>query len=464
MNKKLQLFAFIIIIIISYCTKTIDDCVEDFELLKESECQSLNGEKSGEQCYLINNECVSKKPPTTPVYSDCKDYKDGKKEVCEALTQILTDPNYKCVLEGSECKKVLHECSDFLESSECTTITDTEENQKICYFVKGKCEEHFKTCEEIKDKSICDSNILPTEKKTKRCKWSNSKCDEIDRTCEDDYIQGLTPECTTYTLTDENKQCIYNKLTGKCIENYKTCASGNGESKKCNAILYIDSSGEVDYTQKCDLNEENQCVNVAKTCNEYNEYKNEYLKISIDCNSFSIVGKDNNKQCLLIDGICTEDYPDCTSYKGKDSATCKKIKASTVGEKCDIVEEQCKSIPKTCSDFKLDSLKAFCTRKNPYFTNKCSYSNGNCKEEKKTCKDLASSSEVTQLACEGAITSDSTKKCEIKPDKSGCQEVDIPQDNTKASSKSSNSKDENTNGADKINSIIVFTFICLLLL
>ena len=81
--------------------------------------------------------------------------------------------------------------------------------------------------------------------------------------------------------------------------------------------------------------------------------------------------------------------------------------------------------------------------------------------KKKTCLELASSPGVTKSICEAVSTSDfSKKKCEIKSDKSGCQEVDISQENPKTSSGSSASEQSSS---ENMKSKMLFAFLCLFL-
>ena len=55
--------------------------------------------------------------------------------------------------------------------------------------------------------------------------------------------------------------------------------------------------------------------------------------------------------------------------------------------------------------------------------NKCTYSENTCRETIKTCLELAGEQNVDENICQKATTSSSDKKCVLRENKSGCEEI-----------------------------------------
>lgn len=451
MNRKLSL----IILSILISSTVLEDC-DDFIDDKEYYCEQLEQNDGDTKCTLVDNNCKSVK-----IYTECESYTGGIKRECEAIKP--TDYNFYCVLEGNSCKKKLYQCTDFTTKSQCRNIIDSSSSvTHRCFYLDNICKEHKDDCETIENESECKSNIPPTN--TKKCVWKGptEKCKEEDRTC-DDYIFGISADCTLLKPNGENI-CINDPINGRCIDSSWDCESES--EKTCTSRLSVDTDNKiVKYNYECKL-ENDLCIPKQKSCTQYIP---EYLSFSLECESDFTVSEENSKKsCVLINENCLEEYKTCEAYNevaNKDSNTCKKIKLANYKKKCDYLSEQCTTVNRKCSELnEVEILKDKCEIIKPSFS-RCVYSNGNCAEQKKTCLDLASTSTVSKSVCENAITSDSkTKKCEIKSDNSGCQEVNIPQDSPNKSNSNDNTETGNQSGAKNINSKIIFVFFCLLIL
>lgn len=455
MNKKLSLFI-LSILITSTVLQDCDDFIED----KQTLCQSLEKNDGDTMCTLVDNNCKSVK-----IYTECESYTGGIRSECEAIKPSDYN-NFYCFLDGNTCKKKLYKCTDFTTSSQCRNIIDTSSSPAIthrCIYLDNNCKEHKDDCEDIEDETECNSNIPPTN--TKKCEWKGptDKCKEVDRTC-NDYISGISADCILLKPNGDNI-CINDPINGRCIDSSWDCESES--EKACNSRLSVDEDNKiVKYNYECKP-ENSLCKPKQKSCTQYIPEYSSLLNCEID---FIVSEENSKKSCVLINNNCIEEYKTCEAYNAvtnKDSGTCKNIKLADYRQKCDYISDQCKTVNRKCSELnEVEILKDKCEVIKPSFS-RCVYSNGNCDKQKKTCLELASASRVTKSVCEDAITSDSkTKKCEIKSDNFGCQEVDIPHDTPTPNNSNSNDNTEtgNQSGGNNINSKIIFAFFYLLFL
>ena len=94
------------------------------------------------------------------------------------------------------------------------------------------------------------------------------------------------------------------------------------------------------------------------------------------------------------------------------------------------IKSKCELKDKECPDFEMDDYKDLCSSQYSSSSTHCIYSNSVCKEIKKTCLELANDPYLNEEICSEATTSDmNRKKCSLKSDNSGCEEVDKPNQN-----------------------------------
>ena len=84
-----------------------------------------------------------------------------------------------------------------------------------------------------------------------------------------------------------------------------------------------------------------------------------------------------------------------------------------------------------------------------------------CLENNKSCSELSSEAGVTKEICESASSSQS-KKCSIKSDGSGCEEVDIPKESS--ASQANDGEDNQTSSTGNLKSKSIFVLLFLLFL
>lgn len=425
MNRKLLV---LILSVILSITHQIPHC-DDFEQEKIEECESYTPEDGG-TCKLIGNVCQN-------VYLDCSVYNSDETK-CNNL--IPYGKKYsKCHYESSSCTQVLKECSAFDgDKDNCGDIAEAGSTpaSRKCRLIDNKCTELKGTCLELGQEDCLDT-VRPLDAKVLTCSWDTEsrECKDIKRYC-DQYIGKNAEECTGLRIRDTsavaaNKKCIYDSSNNVCSENYDQCSRA--------------TSAE-------------DCVKIYPLTSDYQILK------GFQC----VWGKTTDSPSTDICHKELKDYkwPSCSSVESADpefvmtSDICKKLE--TPGE-CvfgsGTIKCTDKVIVKKCSDFVVTSLKDKCENITPDFTKKCILSNSECLEKKKSCNELSEANGVTSDICEAALT-ESNKKCSLKSDKSGCEEVDI----TQAQSNNGESEDNNSNGADNINSKLIFVFLCLLFL
>ena len=122
--------------------------------------------------------------------------------------------------------------------------------------------------------------------------------------------------------------------------------------------------------------------------------------------------------CVYSNGKCDFSFKSCSSYTGKDSATCSSIILSSIYKKCQLVNEICKEVDKTCEEYN-SSLSMTCSYLNPVNKKRCIYNDDNCETHYDNCADFTTG--VDKTKCEANIPSNSQHKCIWKND--ACTEV-----------------------------------------
>lgn len=426
----MKLLLLILSIIFSLTYQSILEHCDDFIGDKEYFCSRLKGD-NGENCVLINNDCKE-------YFFKCSEYTGSDKDECEAIkiydkkTLTIKSQSY-CKWQSNSCVQILRECDD-KDLPQCATLEDSDADVRLrrCGTINDKCAEYVDDCSSITtfdssdtDKKKCIEN-LPSDSINK-CKWGKKTQEDTVDLCYSDYTKceeyvGPTSSiCTGLTANDKDKICLF--LENKCLERYKSCGLAKNENDCMSTIPLEGSNPKPNYICKWKIpngKTENECV------------EEEIVSEVTECPS--AVDKTKCEETILSD-----DHMRCV-YSGSS----------------------CIKKEKKCSYFKEIPLEKKCNSYTPYFTKKCVFTNGNCLDQNKSCNELSSANGVNADICLAAPTSDSTKKkCSLKSDGSGCEEVDIPQ---ASSSKTSSEESNQNNRSENIKSKLIFVFIYLLFL
>ena len=418
------------------CSKVKKDCKD---ITDSSECTSHTPEDSTNKiCIFENNSCKE-------VYKSCDNYNidPNKNEAgCKAVTYRDSngdiDYQYKCIFEQSTttCKeKKLESCSDYEtrlgNENYCTNINLPVSYKKCEINDKNQCIEKYTDCpgnnEQISE-NVCKSiefNIL----------GSYNKC-ELD---ENNYCVKKPKECSEYKgiivsyyceskakSYDENKLCFYED--GKCVSRYIICSAYKGKDKAtCESYIPYDESEKQSLSswKKCTM-EGDVCTMKSKECKDATS--------SNECTVLNNYISTSNKKCVYNNDKCIEQWKDCASYYNNaetiEKNICESIILTDNKSKCKFTQSTpkniCESVSKVCSDFIIDDYKDNCPSYSPSFNRRCIYSNSACKENKKTCLELANEVNANSDICSGAPTSSSSKRCALKNDNTGCEEVNKP--------------------------------------
>lgn len=439
-----NILGILILSIILISTNQTQNCETDFKEDIEYNCKNYYEGETGGTCKLIDNTCKE-------VYSQCSQYTGKNADVCKGITphdgsKYLFE--FNCKLEGDTCTQSLKECKD-LNIEYCHPISDGV-NTKDCHIIDGECKEITKLeCSDdtLDSKEKCEKNIPPSFTK---CVWKKAEgattesCIDEPRLCKDfiEDIAGL--QCNTLMTEDPNKdskECIYDSTRKICFENYKKCENADLttpiDESTCKSIKPVDSSKIIKSNYACVW--EAQTEGATKTC--FEKYIGGYTFPNCEY-------PEENNLFDMTEKICREikligNYGTC-SYKSSPGAG----------------EHKCNTIKKKCSQFE-SSKEDTCKNIIPYFTKKCVLSGKDCLENNKSCSELSSEAGVTKEICESASSSQS-KKCSIKSDGSGCEEVDIPKESSASQANDGEDNQTSSTGNLKSKSILVLLFLLFL--
>ena len=223
----------------------------------------------GSNCRENYKYCSDYRPTSSsgsPSTTTCGDIKPFNPE-----TNTL-DPAYKCAIMDPNvgCEKVPKDCIN-ADSNKilCDLISSLIKDNRIkyCAFIKGKCEEHYKTCELVdesklssRDNSLCTNNIPNTHYFPGICEYTNDNngkykcktkssldCDEfnININAYQDLCLSINPNCSysggyCYNIT---KSCNNIKFYTQDDNNKAICEAIklSNEDKIC--VLKEDKSG-----------------------------------------------------------------------------------------------------------------------------------------------------------------------------------------------------------------------------
>ena len=203
------------------------------------------------------------------------------------------------------------------------------------------------------------------------------------------------------------------------------------------------------------------------------------------CESFNEYIKDKDKMhCVFYGGNCIAQYRKCEDVENNDECANNIIEGYFIGA-CGVDDNKCKtkkdcrlfippsslpSAPSTPSPSEIHSnkyYKTICESINP----NCTYmESGECEFEKKSCDETnfySVDGETNKEICENIEASKPYKKCILKEDKSGCEEIYREFDYSNAYISYKNTSDNANQGSSSwlnTNKIILLIAILYLLI
>jgi len=470
--------------------KTCEDYTNNKIKTDKSGCENIKLLEENEKCIYIPEEdsCVTKSANT---FSKCDDYTGNNKKICESII-LPQNTNSYCILDKDRtCKERPLPCEEAYNEEDCIHIAKASDPNKRCAYNRGKCYEEYIRCEDFLENSNSGSSSCSSirlyDGKTCESESSTTRCRSNYKSCED---ANSEEECKLMAKTgvsdQERKVCGYVKssspsIPSSCFETYKycsdyreICSSGTSCKTFCeNKIKPYDDSGEnIDIRFKCKYEDDVGCQRVPVECSDAKTNP-------ILCESFNEYIKDKDKMhCVFYGGNCISQYRKCEDVE--NTADCRNniIEGYIIGA-CNVEAGKCKA-KKDCSLFIPPSsfLSSSPTHSSQYYQTICENINpnctymesGECEFKKKSCDKTIFYSvdeEKNKEICENIEASKPYKKCILKEDKSGCEEIYREFDYSNAYISYKNTSDNANQGSSSwlnTNKIILIIAILYLLI
>ncbi len=416
-------------------------CYEEYKTCEDYILHKIETTRDCEKIVLTNpnQKCVYDEKEDTCVtiekYAKCSDYHGKDKKTCESI--LSSDTHQYCILDkDTECIEKPINCSEAYTEDDCIKIAKPSDSNKRCAYKGSKCVEEYIRCEdylgETSNYQISTSTCQDIQLYDgKTCDWvsTNTATGSTTYMCRSQFKtcgQASTKEeclliAKTGVTDPERKVCSW---TGSdCIENYKYCSDYRGlddSNSLCTRIKPYDESGNnIDIGSKC-IYDVAGCQRVPVECSDAGTNP-------ILCEAYSDYIKDKDKKYCFFDvSNCKAHYKKCEDFEPHDDITsCSSniIKGFTT-KVCD--DDNGKCVQKyDCSKFStVNTYKSLiCKSIHPNCTytypNKCEYSGNN------KCDDIKfySNNSNYKETCENMEASVPYKKCVLKEDQSGCEEV-----------------------------------------
>ena len=449
----------------------VQKCIYESNKCKEkyTECALYDEEtdKERDKCQNsilpgINKKCVYNLPEDKceekKTYNSCDEYnqESGKKDrlICESI--ISKNHPFYCVLDrDNQCIERELSCSEVYDENECLHIAKPSDPNKKCAFDGTKCYEEYIRCEDYIEKYYLNCTGIRLynglqceyESESERCRTRNKFCCEA-RTEEECKLIAKTgvsdPKrkvCDYIDYDDDDDEVVDGN---GCRETFKYCSDYRGTNPIiCKNIKPYDyEEGEkIDEFSKCEMIE-NKCQRIPKECEEI-------IDNPIQCIKLGLLIKDNSIKYCRYDKYntqhkCITDYRKCNSYKatstsnsdsdyGTKKTDCEKIIPEDYNSgfckyEQDDSDQIFKCLPKKeCTDINDDTEKdkyeGLCNKLDP----KCVYDSTSniCNTKERSCVQIRfySDTEGTEEYCNAIDASSPYKKCVLKEDKSGCEEI-----------------------------------------
>ena len=448
-------------------------------------CEKIVLRDKNKKCFYneIKDKCEEKQ-----TISKCEDYEGGDKKICESI--ISSETGQYCILEkDSNCTEKPINCTEAKDEDDCLHIAKASDSNKRCAYDSSrdpKCFEEYIRCEDYiqgsdSGSSLCEDIILYDGK---TCKWDTDitppRCLSNFKTCD---IAETEEECKLIEKTGvsnpDRKICAWDSSIDRCKEVYKYCSDYRRDDRPtCEKIKPYDISGnnlDIGYKCKYDLN-----IGCQKTQVECSDANNK----PILCELYSSYIKDNNKKHCVYNintGECTSHFRKCEDweYTSEVTSCSANIIEDYIEGACIDEGKGCKA-KDTCSKFSSTILTnnyrtLLCHSIHPNCTYKfydsdisgkdfyrCEYKENNC-----TGIKFYSNDTKFKDTCELMEASKPYKKCVLKADQSGCEEVykdlDFSTANNSYSTPPDTSNQGNSSGFIKKGIHLIIAFLYLLI-
>lgn len=476
-------------------------------------CENIQLEDVNKKCvYDIKEDtCVEKQ--VEQIYQKCEDYPGKDKKTCESILSSESNLPF-CVLDkDSKCIERPFLCSEAFTEEDCLHIAKASNDNKRCSWAYQDCSSSW--CEPIRSINTCyeeyircedylgsgestSTSITISENVCKNiilyngniCKWESSRCRSNNKICEDANTEEECKLIAESGVSDsERKVCAW--VGTQCIETYKYCSDYRCIKDTTNCINFCqnnikpyDEEGKnLSIGFKCYYEDKVGCQKVKVECKDA---KNNPLL----CESYNDFIYDNNKTyCGFFEGKCREYYKRCedvefTSSTSNSVCTNNIVKDGNIYKLCEIIGGKCVektncpisnimtlNTPITPTSQPFNFYKDLCEKIHP----NCSFtyeesdpSNYECKFTKKTCKETKFYVDEigNQEICERMQASKPYKKCVLKEDKSGCEEIYKELSYSTSSTSYSESPDGNSQESSSVlitkGAYFILIFLCLL--
>ena len=441
-------------------------------------CENIKFKEKTKKCvYDIKED----KCETKQIYQKCEDYKGKEKKTCESILSTESNLPY-CILDrDSICVERPFTCSEAFTQEDCLNIAKANDDNKRCAWDSSGCTSTW--CEPVRNADTCYEeyirceDYLGTEENAckkirlydgKKCKWESGRCRSNNKICDDAKTEEECKLIAETGVSDtERKVCAWS--FDKCRETYKYCSDYRESCTKGNSVTSSETHKEV----KSDC--QDFCENIIKPYNESGKYLDIgfkcYYEYGVGCQKVQVECKDagtnpilcelyndyiydrDKTYCGFFEGTCKKYYKNCEEVEIISGVTDSQKKCTdnivqeeggiyrlckTEGDKC-VKKDSCtllgimtsQTISPTTQPYIF--YKDLCERINP----NCSFSfdidpvtsnvlSYQCKFDKeKTCEDIKfyTDDDTNKENCERMPVSKPYKKCILKEDKSGCEEV-----------------------------------------
>ena len=454
------------------CAYDGSKCYEEYRYCENYTTYKVETTRQGCQDIVLrdkNQECVydykEDKCFTKAKYSNCIEYKGKDKKICESI--LSSENEQYCILDkDSECIEKPINCTEAHNDEEkCLKIAKASDSNKRCAFKSGECVEEYIRCEDFLGVSSTSSSSSPTSQSVcrnirlydgKKCDWistntgtSTNFCSSQFKKCEEATTEEECKLIAKIGVADpERKVCDW---LSSCFPNYKYCSDYRGNNSTiCENIKPYDESGSnIAFGFKCHYENGVGCQRVPVECKDAKN--NTFL-----CEAYNEYIKDKDKKHCVLDGIGSDNNPSCRAhYKKCEYFENDPTNPSNVGRisncRDNIIEGYirgvCDDSTGKCEQKKLCNLKFVSPSSStaiptPFLPNSigfyykglcekisynCSYdiSSGTCEDKVKDCEEITFYTNDTNNKdiCENIEVSKPYKKCSLKEDLSGCEEV-----------------------------------------
>lgn len=425
------------------CSSYISNKVET----KRDECEKIQLIDETKRCVYDIKEDTCKEESIEPIYKKCEDYTGKEKKTCESI--LSTDSNLPfCILDKDlNCIERPFICSEAFTKEDCLNIAKASDENKRCSWSSGECYEEYIRCEDYLGNSQTECEAINLYD-GKICKWESLRCRSNFKICEDASTEEECKLIAETGVTDkERKICFWN--SGDCKETYKYCSDYrcktgtiNCKNKCENEIKPYDESGKnLDIGFKCIYEDDVGCQKVKVECEDAGENP-------ILCELYSNYTYDSDKKyCGFFEKKCKGYYKKCEYADSSSKCTSNIVQeeGKNIFRLCEYTNNKCVE-KKTCPSNVIMTLgnTPFSETSLPfaYYKDLCENIHPNCSFESSdvttsiplsyTCKYKKNTCEKTKFykdeegnkgTCEGMPASTPYKKCVLKEDKSGCEEV-----------------------------------------